>query len=357
MMTIKKVRIVDYLIILSCCALLLCVGMQIGSYIFDSPVLTMHENRLDFGVIPAGIPTTKFVNIWNSGSQNLIIQSVRTGCGCIEIKVHNNVLGAGQQSVIEVVLTGESRPGSRSLDIYVFSNDKRHPVQHVVVQYSSINGQYFEPTQLDFGIIRKDHLPVDRLLKIIEPKSDLAETAINNIEIFASAEFMESRAKLENNLSRSISVTLKNNAPLGEFYEHLTIADTVNELRYHINVVGSVRGEVYAIPKVLDYGEINRNTRDKNDTIVLHSRSNNHQISIFSVNISESVKSFVFSELNSEDQSKLTVRLSTRNCDEAWTTTEVSGSLVISCIDNQDQIFSINIPVRFHRKAERVLDE
>jgi len=353
----KKVRIVDYLIVISCCALLLCVGIQIRSYVSKPPELTIHENRLDFGMIPVGVSAAKFMSIRNSGGQDLIIKSVRTGCGCIEIKVHDNVLGAGQRGIIEVVLTGDPRPGSRKIDMYVFSNDKKHPVQHVVVQHSTVSGWHFEPSQLDFGIIRKDRLPVDRSLKIVEPKNDLAEKTINNIEIFPSAEFMESRVRLGNNLSRSISITLKDNAPLGEFYEHLEIADSTSGLRYHVNVVGSVRGEVYAVPKVLDYGRINRNTSDKNDTIVLHSRNNDPQISILSVNTTEGIRAFVFSELDSENKSKLNVRLSTRNYDGAWTMTEISGSLVISYIDSREQIFSVNIPVRFHMRVERVLNE
>ena len=353
--SIIKLRTVDYLIILSCCVLLLCVVIQIGSHVVNPPELTIHENRLDFGVIPSGIPIKKIVNIKNSGGQKLIIQSVRTGCGCIELKIHNNILEAGQQSIIEVVLTGESRPVSRSLDMYVFSNDKRRPVQHVVVQYSSVNGQYFEPSQLDFGIIRRDRLPVTRSLKIIEPKNELAKKTINNIEVFPSAEFVESKAELEDNLTRSISVTLKDNAPIGEFYEHLEIADAANGFHYQINILGSVRGEVYAIPKVLDYGAISRNTSDIDDVISLYSRSDDPQISILSVNISESIKSFVFHGMDSEDKSKLNIRLSTRNYDAAWTTTEVSGTLIISCMDSQKQVFSINIPVRFHMKVERVL--
>jgi len=266
-------------------------------------------------------------------------------------------LSAGQQSVIEIVLTGETWAVNRSLDIYVFSNDKKHPVQHVVVEYSTLSERYFEPSLLDFGVVPSDRLPVDRSVKIIESKSGLAETEINNAEVFPSAEFMGSRVKQENDLHRRISVTLKNNAPLGDFYEHLTIVDTANGLHYRLNVVGSVRGEVHATPRVLDYGEINRNANDKNDTIVLHSRNNDPQISILSIDTSESIKSFVFSELDSEDKSKFTVRLSTRNYDGAWTTTEISGSLVISCIDSQEQIFSINIPVRFRMRVGRVLNE
>jgi len=90
-----KTRILDCLILLSCCALLLCVGIQIVSNDSDMPELTILENRLYFGEIPGGIPTTKFVDIKNSGGQNLIIQSVRTGCGCIELKPTSRLKAAG----------------------------------------------------------------------------------------------------------------------------------------------------------------------------------------------------------------------------------------------------------------------
>ena len=151
-------------------------------------------------------------------------------------------------------------------------------------------------------------------------------------------------------------MTLKDSAPLGDFYEHLEIVDAIKGLRYRLNVVGSVRGEVHAIPRVLDYGEINQNTRDKNDIVVLHSRNNYSQISILSINISESISPFVSAELDTEDKSKLNVRLSSRNYDGTWTTSEISGSLMVSYIDRQEQIFFINIPVRFHMRLERVLN-
>lgn len=87
------------------------------------PVIKLVQQRHDFGTIEeeAGKVTHRF-NFVNAGNDTLLINKVRTSCGCTKPVYPDTPIAPGDSSYIEITFDPTNRVGNFSKPIYVFAN-------------------------------------------------------------------------------------------------------------------------------------------------------------------------------------------------------------------------------------------
>jgi hypothetical protein len=99
----------------------------------DGPQIKFHENSWDFGKMKEGeVKTHEFV-FENTGNSPLIIQRVRTSCGCTAALVSEQTVEPGKKGEIKVTFNSRGYEGSVSKYVYVESNDRGHSMTQLVI--------------------------------------------------------------------------------------------------------------------------------------------------------------------------------------------------------------------------------
>jgi hypothetical protein len=97
------------------------------------PQIKFKENSWDFGNIKEGqVKTHEFV-FENTGNVPLIINRVRTSCGCAAALVSDKKIEPGKTGEIKVTFDSRNYEGKVSKYVYVESNDKAHSVSQLVI--------------------------------------------------------------------------------------------------------------------------------------------------------------------------------------------------------------------------------
>ncbi len=118
----KNLRLIFYLIIAFCFAIH-------SSAQFENPVIEFEEEIYDFGEIDeSGGPVIHNFNFINSGFVPLIINDVKTSCGCTTPEWTKEPIMPGQMGSIKVLYNPRSRPGPFNKSVTIKSNAEKSSV-------------------------------------------------------------------------------------------------------------------------------------------------------------------------------------------------------------------------------------
>ena len=87
----------------------------------QTPVLTFEEETIDYGVIEKGADGLRIFKFTNTGDAPLVIEDVRSTCGCTVPKKPTGPIAPGESSTIEVKYDTK-RVGPIRKTISVYSN-------------------------------------------------------------------------------------------------------------------------------------------------------------------------------------------------------------------------------------------
>jgi hypothetical protein len=99
------------------------------------PAIEFDERVHDFGVVNQDISLEHPFVIKNTGNAVLIIQNVRTSCGCTAATVGLTTIPPGGSSPLEVSMGTRFFSGPGSKTIQVESNDPLHPTSTLEIRY------------------------------------------------------------------------------------------------------------------------------------------------------------------------------------------------------------------------------
>lgn len=124
----KKQRIIPVLFLAAVTA----VG---GSFLFseEGPRIVFEESQWDFGKVKEGAVLTHNFVFRNNGDSSLIIQRVKTSCGCTAALASTQEIPPGQKGEIQVKFHTRGYAGNVSKFIFVESNDSDQPRKRLVV--------------------------------------------------------------------------------------------------------------------------------------------------------------------------------------------------------------------------------
>ena len=94
--------------------------------LLNAPVFKLASTSVDFGTMLQN--TTKEVNFpyTNTGKRDLVINFVRSTCGCTAVQEGNKVIKPGETGSIKAVFSGGTYNGKQTKAIYVYTNDPKN---------------------------------------------------------------------------------------------------------------------------------------------------------------------------------------------------------------------------------------
>ncbi len=107
---------------------------------------SFEEKSHDFGTLNAGDVVTHVFKFTNSGEAPMLIQDIRTTCGCTTPEYTKEPIGPGETGEITVQFNSKGKAGVQNKNITIFANTKNGSdvisIQCVVNQVQEVKGPY-----------------------------------------------------------------------------------------------------------------------------------------------------------------------------------------------------------------------
>lgn len=107
---------------------------------YSQAILSFNELNFDFGKVKEGETLEHLFKFTNTGTENLVIQSVQPACGCTAATLGiKKEFAPGETGEIKITFNTQGREGLISKTISVTSNDKNEPVKVLYFNCEIIN--------------------------------------------------------------------------------------------------------------------------------------------------------------------------------------------------------------------------
>ena len=143
------------------------------------PQISFSKDLHSFGVIEKGEKVTVEFPFKNTGDQDLIIEDVKTSCGCTTAKPNKSVFKPGEGGVIPVTFDSGRFAGSITKTITVVSNDAVSPKKQLKIQGDVQAEIVINPTNLSLYNISR-HGVTAREIRVSTAK--LEQLQISNLQ-------------------------------------------------------------------------------------------------------------------------------------------------------------------------------
>lgn len=129
---------------------LLASGLLISSA-FAAPKLTVNDATFDFGEIYQGDKVPHVFEFTNQGDDPLVIDRVRSSCGCTAVLVSEKNIPPGGKGELKANFDSARFRGAVSKTIYLYSNDPDRPTMQLHLKGNVLEIVAVEPAQINFG--------------------------------------------------------------------------------------------------------------------------------------------------------------------------------------------------------------
>ena len=123
---------------------------------FAGPTLVFEERTYDFGQIIQGDSVEHAFVFSNRGDQPLLINRVRSSCGCTAVLAYTRELQPGSSGEIKATFNSTQFRGPVSKQISIYSNDLQQPVAKLTLKGVVKELVKITPAQLNFGAVSAD---------------------------------------------------------------------------------------------------------------------------------------------------------------------------------------------------------
>jgi hypothetical protein len=315
------------------------------------PKLVLEKTTIDIGTVHKGDVVVRKIKIYNKGLWWLKIHSVRTGCGCSHVSVSNNLIPPGGIEYLTVFQSDKgATSGTNIANFFIVSNDPRHPVYPLQVKYEFFSDDSILPHKIDFGNVKKNELPYSRYFYL---RSNLIGKKFTMI---SECPYIDVNVDEKDN--GTLHVKLKSDIPSGELYDYISIIDSTDPyLTYKTNVIGSVIGNYYTVPKMIDFGTINDLQTSLVRTVKVISKEK-EIFTVTNVQLLGDIKNILNVQIMTTDQNSelriLTVCLKLICYEKSLSTHEVTGKILFKCINNKNEEEDIMLPVRLNIRTAKI---
>ncbi|HVZ92997.1 MAG TPA: DUF1573 domain-containing protein [Phycisphaerales bacterium] len=239
--------------------------------------IKFEEMNHDFGRIASGKPQTHKFKFTNTGTEKLVVQQVRTSCGCTAAALDKKEFEPGEGSTIDVTFNPKGK-GVQAKTITVVHNGRNGPDTML-----NIKSEVFEPVEVipptlqlgDMvrGKARTEHVMVvsedsNLQIKSIDVNGDLVEAKVASAP---PSDVQDARAG-----KVGIDITFDGNLPVGRFLRVITVKAMASptagapqeEWELKINAFANVVGDLKAEPASIRVPTTNPNTAFSEEVIV-----------------------------------------------------------------------------------------
>lgn len=270
--------------------------------IVEKPKMFFEEQLYDFGKIYIGEHVKHGFKFKNVGLGELIINSVKSSCGCTAALVTKNKLIKNEEGEVEIRFNPGNYVGKVTKSVIVNSNDPENPKYTITITGEIIEEVGVNPKRINFGIMRKG----DTCTKILEIKTvPEAKIEIKKVESPSTYITITQNKSGENN-KYNYQVTMSKYDYIGKFDGIVFVYTSSNKQeRIDVPFCGEIVGDVTFYPEKLALGNIKKNQEIKKAIII---NFVNKDTIIEKIEVDPNVINYTVSELNNSSK-KIDVKL------------------------------------------------
>ncbi len=295
------------------------------------PKVVFEEQTYDFGKIYQGEIVQHEFRFKNQGNDDLIINNVKSSCGCTAALASKNNIPKGETGEIQIKFNPGHYLGKVLKTVTVNSNDPENAASKLTITGEVCEEISINPRLVNFGIVKKGESCSRNLEIRIAPELKIEIKKIESPNPYITIV----QKKTSDNIY-SCQITMNKNDYIGKF-NGIIFVYTNNNKQEKIDVpfYGEIIGDVTIYPEMLLFGVVKKNQEVKR-TIVINFM--NKDVKIEKIEADPDVINYAVSELNNNSK-KIDVKLS-----KDTTPGKITGSLKIYTNSAIQPV--INIPIK-----------
>lgn len=170
-------RIWSYWLLLA----VLCAGA--GTAAAAAPRLGVDKEVFDFGTILQGEKVETIFRLRNDGDAPLLVDRVKTSCGCTAALLSASVLAPGESGEVSTTFDSARFSGSVQKTISVYSNDPERPVLQLTVKGSIRQELLLSPTFVELGNLKPG---VEKIMQVVIRNQGTRPINLREVKVLAS---------------------------------------------------------------------------------------------------------------------------------------------------------------------------
>ncbi len=246
------------------------------------PKIACEQPEFDFGERSNEEKVEHEFIIKNIGDAKLLIDKVRTTCGCTVAELEKKELEPGESTKVKAILTLRGRQGATTKSISVESNDPETPILTLTLKGVAIPPILVEPQVVNFGKITEDK-PEDKSIEVKANRPNLTFN-ITNVDLSQLPGFKTEIETIEQGKAYKIKLSATEPiAPGTSFINKRMIIETdivpqdesakdpnfVNAYqKIQVPVQGRSIGAIEVSPEVITFRANNENPNEKNSQYI-----------------------------------------------------------------------------------------
>lgn len=151
--------------------IVLSVFLSMVSSSYATPHLQAAADTIDWGQMYAGEQKDGVFTLHNSGDSVLVIDKVRSSCGCTAAMMSEKTLAPGADAQLRVHFNSKHFSGQVVKQVVVMSNDPSNPQYQFTLRATIVAELVAQPNYLSLGAIQPGEKVVHSLM--LENKSDV----------------------------------------------------------------------------------------------------------------------------------------------------------------------------------------
>ncbi len=220
-----------------------------------TPRIVFEEDSHDFGKVYKGEKVTHSFIFTNAGTGNLVIEKVKTSCGCTAAAPSNKTIPPGTAAEIEVAFKSGVFRGNIRKTVTVTTNDPETPGYVLTIKANVLEEVVAEPRQLFFEPVKQGQSVTMKVE--IKPVTDL-ELKIKRVR--AASRVLKLRYnKKDGEDAYILEVFTRKDAPLGRFAGDIQVF--TNSKKQGVLVIpffGEIISDVSVFPAKVSYGVVRK---------------------------------------------------------------------------------------------------
>ena len=218
------------------------------------PKIEFERTAHDFGKIYSGEKVKTQFKFRNAGNETLIIDKLKSSCGCTAAIADQKEIAPGDTGLIDVEFNAKDRRGSQAKTLRVFSNDpKSNPVELRITAEVQIYLS-FDRERVYFSNLRKNRL-TSQMVALKGIKASGAKIKKIQFEDPSHADYYDLKIgsiKTEEGSFATLTITPTDKIPTDRFRETLTVftdVDGTEPLKIYLS--GEMLGPLKADPRTM----------------------------------------------------------------------------------------------------------
>ena len=139
----------NHMRIRSLITLLLLVNLPLVALAGDGPRISFDKYQHDYGKVLSGHTVTEEFSFTNTGDETLIIEKLRSSCGCTKaVKGSREIPPNGKSTIVAAFDTTGLRPGRKSKTVYVHTNDPLNKIVRLKLLVDVVTDIQVDPRSL-----------------------------------------------------------------------------------------------------------------------------------------------------------------------------------------------------------------